>query len=37
MLKDEIAECCKKLRLSQNLAESSETVEAETDQAPKVL
>ena len=31
MLKDEIAECCKKLRLSQNLAESSE------DQAPKVL
>lgn len=32
MLKDEIAECCKKLRLSQNLAESSETVEAETFQ-----
>jgi len=32
MLKTEIASCCKKLRLSKNLAENSETVQGETFQ-----
>lgn len=32
MLKTEIASCCKKLRLSKNLAENSETVQGDTFQ-----